>query len=152
MHYEIYDHRNGKEILSDTIVSEIKEIINVSDVSKITDYRAKVLDNFKIAGWSGEFRLHPISKLTVTAFRNKIGLCLQTGNVARVYADLLKLQTLYVKGNIKCGVIILPTKELTKKLNALNMANFERLKRELPVFINVITMPLIIIGINYKEW
>lgn len=77
-------------------------------------------------------------------------MCFQTGNVGRIYADLLKLQTLYVKGNITAGIILIPQIKTAKALGA-NMANYERLIRELPIFSQVITMPIVVIGFDGTE-
>ena len=79
-----------------------------------------------------------------------IGLCFQTGNVGRIYADLLKLQTLYTKGNITAGIILIPQNQTAKELGS-NMANYERLIRELPIFSQVITMPIVVIGFDGTE-
>ena len=77
-------------------------------------------------------------------------MCFQTDNVGRIYADLLKLQTLYTKGNIIAGIILVPQIKTAKELGS-NMANYERLIRELPIFSQVITMPLVVIGFNGTE-
>jgi len=72
---------------------------------------------------------------------------LQTGNVARVYADLLKLQALFLEGRITAAVLIVPSKELSKTFGN-NIASFDRLVSELAVFQAVITVPLFVIGLE----
>lgn len=67
-----------------------------------------------------------------------------------MYADLLKLQTLYVKGNITAGIILIPTDSTANELGS-NMANYERHVRELPLFSQVITMPIVVIGFDGME-
>ena len=104
----------------------------------------------KKIGWSGEYRLDSDSKITISSYMQGVGLCFQTGNAGRVYADLLKLQTLYVKGNITAGIILIPTALTAKELGS-NMANYERLVRELPLFSQVITMPIVVIGFDGME-
>jgi hypothetical protein len=101
-------------------------------------------------GWSGEYRLDSDSKITISSYMQGVGLCIQTGNAGRVYADLLKLQTLYVKGNITSGIMLIPTVVTAKELG-YNMANYERLVRELPLFSQVITMPIVVIGFDGME-
>ena len=77
-------------------------------------------------------------------------MCFQTGNVGRIYADLLKLQTLYTRGNITAGIILIPQIKTAKELGS-NMASYERLIRELPIFSQVITMPIVVIGFDGTE-
>lgn len=101
-------------------------------------------------GWSGEYRLDSDSQITITSYQNNIGLCFQTGNVGRVYADLLKLQTLYKRGNIIAGIMILPRKGMSRIFGS-NCASYDRLLKELPIFSNVIDIPLVVIGIYELE-
>jgi len=94
-------------------------------------------------GWSGEVRINPNSNMTITSVKSSIGLCIQTGNYGRIYADLLKLQTLYAQKSIDAGIIILPD-GAAALIMGQNMANGRRVKRELLVFKETITIPLII--------
>lgn len=66
-------------------------------------------------------------------------------NVSRIYADLLKLQALYMRETIKAGIVILPTVKAARSFSG-NVASLERLERELPIFSQVITMPVVVIG------
>ena len=77
-------------------------------------------------------------------------MCLQTGNVGRIYADLLKLQTLYMKDNIQAGILLIPPQNAAVRLGQ-NLVNYERLTRELPIFNQVVTMPLVIVGFDGTE-
>ena len=65
--------------------------------------------------------------------------------MARGYADLIKLQTLYLRETISAGVILLPTKIAADALGS-NIANSDRFMRELDIFDRTITMPLVVIG------
>jgi hypothetical protein len=64
-----------------------------------------------------------------------------------MYADLLKLQTLYTGGSIKTAILVVPTYLAAKALGD-NLANYERLTREMEIFERVITVPLAIIGME----
>lgn len=101
-------------------------------------------------GWAGEYRLDSDSQITISSYLQGIGLCFQTGNVGRLYADLLKLQTLYVKGKIVAGIIMVPGLEMAKILGC-NLANYDRLVRELPLFNQVITMPIVVVGFEAEK-
>lgn len=79
--------------------------------------------------------------------KDSVGLCLQTGNVGRFYADMLKLQTLYLNGKIESGIVILPTNHAAKLMGD-NLANFERFIRELNLYKKIITIPIHVIGIE----
>ena len=153
MTLNVYNNCDGQDVIPNTMLKDVISVIKginphvrKNTVSEIRDSIIKGLD---YKGWSGEYRLDALSKITITSFMGSTGLCLQTGNVSRVYADLLKLQSLYLKGNIVAGIIILPQKELALKL-ASNMANYERLVSELQIFSKVISMPLLVIGFNVE--
>lgn len=154
MKVEKYNHRCGLKVVPQEILEKTVGIFekyenelvkcNVSVVKP--DLKSKLM----MEGWSDEYRLDVDSKITITSFQQNIGLCFQTGNVGRVYADLLKLQTLFVKGNIVAGVLIVPKKKMVKVFGN-NCASFERLVKELPIFEQVMTMPLVVVGFTEGE-
>ena len=63
--------------------------------------------------------------------------------MARMYADWLKLQRLYVNGSITCGAMIVPSKA-TAKLLGDNIVHASRLVKELAMFNKVIHIPMIV--------
>ncbi len=150
----VFDYKSGLNVVSKQQLQEVCNVMSTINPrvrkNTVTEIRDEIISELDKEGWSGEYRLDVTSKITISSYQNEIGLCLQTGNVSRIYADLLKLQSLYLKGNIKAGIIILPQKELAIKL-ASNMASYERLLGELPIFSQVIYMPLVIIGFNVEE-
>lgn len=150
----VYDHRSGRSVVPEDILCGVQKAIANTNPrvrkNTVTEIRNAIVSGLDVEGWSGEYRLDSTSKITISSFNKGIGLCLQTGNVSRIYADLLKLQSLFLKGNIKAGIIVLPQKELAKEL-ASNMASYERLLGELPIFNQVISMPLVIIGFRVEE-
>ena len=151
---KIYDHRSGVSVVPKQQIEEIIGVISgispLVQKNTVTIIRENIITLLGLQGWTGEHRLDVTSKITISSYKNGSGLCLQTGNVSRIYADLLKLQTLYLSGKIKAGIIILPQKSLALKL-ASNMANYERLLLELPIFSQVISMPLVIIGFDVED-
>ena len=117
----------------------------------IRSFNRELNEHLMQKGWSSNIILSRKSKITINAYKNGIGLCTQTGNVARMYADLLKLQAMYRNKTIKGAIYIIPKKECAKTIGQ-NVANFERLQNELTnVFNKVITFPLLIIGFNNEE-
>ncbi len=154
MKTKIYEHRSGLKVVPNDIISDVEKIIwNIKPIltkKSVTNIKEAVRERLKKEGWTGEYRLDVTSRITISSYLKGIGLCFQTGNVGRIYADLLKLQTLYTKGNITAGIILVPQIETAKELGS-NMANYERLIRELPIFSQVITMPIVVIGFDGTE-
>lgn len=144
-----YDHRCGSKVVPQDIlektVAVFAEYQNRIKKSNVAIVKPDLKDKLMLEGWSDEYRLNVDSRITITSFQQNIGLCFQTGNVGRVYADLLKLQTLFVKGNIVAGVLIVPKKNMVTVFGS-NSANYERVVKELPIFEQVITMPLVVVG------
>ena len=85
--------------------------------------------------------------MTITSIKNEVGLCLQTGNMARMYADLMKLQTLYLNNAIKAAVIVVPSEPVAKLLGS-NIAQAKRLTRELDIFKKAYHVPTLIFALE----
>ena len=149
MKVSLYDYRGGinatpKDILMST--KKTLESMNPTFVKNgVHEIRLDMKERLSKEGWSGAYRLDADSQITITSYQRNTGLCVQTGNVSRIYADLLKLQTLYNKSKIDSALIIVPL-EKTASILAKNMATYERLSRELLIFDRVITMPIVIFG------
>lgn len=145
----LYGYRNGEDVLTSSLINEITDSLAKSDYKierySIGRFREELLDELKKRGWSDNLFLDTISKISITSEKKGVGLCLQTGNVSRTYADMLKLQNLFVQGKLRAGVIIVPTSSCAKEY-ASNSATYERLVRELQIFSQVITMPLVVLG------
>ena len=154
MKTQIYNHRNGIKIVPDDVINGLIEVIHNTHPQIRTncarDIRNEMYDQLFKMGWSGEMRLDSESHITLASYLQGVGLCIQTGNAARIYADLLKMQALFVKGSITSGIIVVPLNETAKKMGK-GMATYERLLRELPIFSQVITMPIIVIGFEGEE-
>lgn len=140
-------HCDGLHNLPDKHKKEIEQAISVCDVepgkAAATKIRKKILSSLVQNGWSSEVSLARDSDITITSAKDGIGLCLQTGNMSRMYADLVKLQKMFLDGGIKVGVMIVPTAAAAKLLGS-NIVNAERLMRELDIFRKVLHMPLVI--------
>jgi hypothetical protein len=109
--------------------------------------REKILDTLRSDGWSKPVKLDPQIGITVSAMKEGIALCVQFGNMARFYADLLKLQYLYLKGRATAALYILPMKESSLKLGQ-NIVHFERLCTELDYFQEIIRIPILVVGLE----
>jgi hypothetical protein len=144
-------HKAGDRFVDKTILKEITDAVqncpHVPARRRTKLVRAHILDTLSRHGWSGELDVDRKSAITITSVKNKIGLCFQTGNVSRIYADLLKLQALFLRSTIKAAVVLLPTQEAAREFGS-NVANQERLMRELIIFNKVITIPIAVVGIE----
>lgn len=145
----IYDHRSGVDVATNQCIQEIIGVFDHINWNRqsttVRQFRGNIMVKLKRLGWSDQVTLDREVKITITSMRDNIGLCMQTGNWSRIYADLLKLQTLYVKGTIKGGIIIIPTINCGLTFGK-NIASCERLERELQYFNQVITMPIAVLG------
>lgn len=154
MRTKIYNHRSGIKVVPNDIIEDVEKV--VWDIKpklfpkSVASLKLSIRKRLEEEGWTGEYRLDATSKITISSYLRGVGLCFQTGNAGRIYADLLKLQALYTKGNITAGIILIPQIKTARELGS-NMANYERLIRELPIFSQVITMPIVVIGFDGTE-
>jgi hypothetical protein len=148
MKLEIYDHRNGTTAVPAAHQKEVKDAITrAASLATAKKARTNILAPLRGShGWTDKVSICPGMKNTITSQKNRTGLCLQTGNMGRFYADLLKLQYLFIEEKLGCGIVVLPTQALSKQWSA-NVANYERFVRELHTYSKIITIPLAVIGI-----
>ncbi len=139
---KVIDLPNQKCILK--IIENTSFIIQPGCGDKL---RKTILSELRIMGWSNSFSFDVNSQISITAAFKDYILCFQTGNMGRFYADLLKMQYLFANEKAKAGFYILPSKEAAKIIGS-NIAHFDRLKNELKLFNQIITIPIIVIGIN----
>lgn len=150
MKYTIHFHLMEKSFIKD-LEDGVLDVIENIDVElfhgSTKSLRKRISDGLKRKGWSSKVKLSTQSNINITGINGKTAMCLQTGNMGRFYADLLKLQFLFQKGKINSAIYILPTISLAKKMGS-NLANFERLVLELKLFSKVITVPILVVGIH----
>lgn len=146
------EHQGGLATLNAALRQEIENAVvecvippSKGAASKIGDAIVGALNK---SGWSGEVALAGrASKISITSMKQESGLCVQTGNMSRIYADLLKLQHMFLSNTIKVGVMIVPSHSAAKKMGD-NIANSDRLTRELEIFRKVIHMPLVVVAFD----
>lgn len=148
---QIYSSNGGKKNLlsKNDIWKEIEETFTNSKLSlqkgETAELKRQISNKLNQLGWSDDITIEP-TKLTINFIKKRVGLCFQLGNVARIYADLLKIQSLYRKKIIDSGVLIVPMKKEARTLGS-NHAQFERLVEEMRLFNEIIDLPLVIIGL-----
>lgn len=151
----IYNYRSGQEIIPEDIIKGVTQLVNDLDYSlgkyEIKNFKDDLSAQLATLGWSGKVSLSSKSNISITAMLKNIGLCTQTSNMARMYADLMKLQAMYMDEKIKAAVFVIPTKACANSFGG-NVANYERFLNELTnIFSKVITVPMLIIGFDNKE-
>lgn len=90
------------------------------------------------------------SRLSIGYARGDIGMCIQLGNTSRVYADLLKLETLFRLGVIHQAVLVVPSDEYSASLGT-NYANFSRAEQDIKSLTPTISVPIVLISIDNRR-
>jgi len=155
MRFKTYSYRYGEEIMNaklsikkeiEDIVGEIKTQMKKGASNEINK---EFLIEFNKKDWTSQAKVTDDLGLSIDFKKERIGVEVQLGNVARLYADLFKLQIMSFSAldMIDVGVIILPMAEYARKLGT-PIANFEKLIRELPYFKSLLQVPLWIIGLE----
>lgn len=151
MKHSLHSHCSGGETVPQAIRKELESAIGVVTVKPTkgaaTKLRKAIIERLKISGWSGEIPVAQGSNIKVTSMKSNVGLCLQTGNMARMYADLIKLQTLYLNNAIKSAIIVVPSEPVAKLLGS-NIAQAKRLARELDIFKKAYHVPTLIFALE----
>lgn len=147
-----YDHHEAQSILlkKSEIFKELSEIgCNeklIFGKSHSSDIKKIISNDFNRKGWADKVKVGK-SNISINFLKSKTGVCFQIGNVARTYADILKLMYLYDNGIIDVGVIYVPHK-IESKLMGKNYAQFDRLASELNLFLNTVNIPILVIGLS----
>lgn len=145
-----YVHHNGdtewqKRELYDW-VTDIFEAPAIRVAQRCTgDIRQHVSREFQGEGWAEDVKIDQELNLTIFALKDDLAFQLQTGNISRAPYDLLKLQHLHQSKKIEAAALAMPTKSAASKIGS-NIANAERVAKELAVFDRVITVPILLIA------
>lgn len=147
---QVYYHQGSAEVWKKNNQKDwILELINNPNITIAPRVTGKIRNFFRdellAHGWSDEINLSTNTDLTINAKKDDLAIQIQTGNVCRAAYDLLKLQYLYLEGDIKASALIVPSKYAAKKIGS-NLANYERLYKEIQLFRKVITVPIILIS------
>jgi hypothetical protein len=136
-----WDRRELKEWLTDVFAAPAVKI----QARCTPEIRQHVENEFISEGWATNVRLDQESALTVFAMKEDLAFQLQTGNMSRAPYDLLKLEYLFRSGRIESAALALPTRDAAVIIGD-NIANAERVCRELKLFDRVITVPIIVVA------
>jgi len=151
MKVHAHNHCGGLAALPVSQREEIEQAITHCTISPARGAASRIgmtIENSLVAlGWSSEVSLSRESKITITSMKHDVGLCLQTGNMSRMYADLLKLQHMFLSRTVKVGALVVPSHAAAKCLGD-NITNADRLTRELDIFRKVVSMPLVVFSFD----
>jgi hypothetical protein len=148
----IYDHHNAVAEWTRRDLHEWLTDIFEAPAIKMREgctleIREHVRSEFEKQGWALNVKIDQDLGLSVFAMKQDLAVHLQTGNISRAAYDLLKLQHLYQSNRIQAAALALPTKECAYELGS-NIANADRITKELQLFDRVITVPIYIIAFN----
>jgi hypothetical protein len=151
MRIKLYSHSNGEQLTSPEILRPLLKSLEAIDFQfrrRCADaLRRLILGRLRELGWTDRIQLAAKSKISITAVNRGVGLCLQVGNMARFYADLLKLQTLFHGSKITSAIYILPSRTVAREIGQ-NIANADRMTKELGLYEMIITIPLVILELE----
>ncbi|XHS77072.1 hypothetical protein ACFJGW_15255 [Burkholderiaceae bacterium UC74_6] len=151
MKFYKYSHCAGDKSVPKAHQRDIESAIAAIAIKPVEGAATKIRDAFlttiKTLGWSGEVAVSKDSDMTITSSKDNVGLCLQTGNVARIYADIIKLQVLYFNNAISSAAIVVPSQEVARAIGK-NLAQANRLERELEIFKKAYHVPTVVYALE----
>ena len=100
------------------------------------------------AGWACPVKIDPTQNPDLNALHqaSRTVLQVQTGNIARAFYDLMKMQSLHDQGRANCGVLIVPSSTASRTIGG-NLANFDRVRDELEIlYFHQIRIPVLLVS------
>lgn len=145
-----HDHRNGqaeweKRELFDWITDIFEAPAIKLGPGCTTTIRQHIANEFRAEGWGQDVKIDQGLNLTISAMKDDLAFQLQTGNISRAPYDLLKLQHLFQSERIEAAALAVPTRDAAAKIGS-NVANAERVCKEMTAFDRVITVPILLIA------
>lgn len=146
--YKNFFGDNDKLFNITKIISEIESLDYDPKNQNVTLLKQSLTDVFSNNGFVLDIELGN-SHLTINGLKHKTGLAIQTGNAARFYADILKLQWLYREKKIDNAIYVCLSKDSVKESYSSNLIHIERASREADFFDKIIEVPLLFIGLDF---
>lgn len=146
---EEYLHQDCHRLIGTPLLDSLRATLKEMEWSKrqtAKEFRSSLLVELAERGWSDRVRIDHRSNINITSIMDSTGLCVQTGNMSRFYADLLKLETLHRRKLIDSAIYIIPSKNWANEIGS-NIANFDRFVEELEIFESTVTIPMVVFGI-----
>lgn len=112
------------------------------------EVRLHIQDFLTARGWAQDFKVDSVLRPSINYADpdSEVLYQIQTGNIARAFYDLMKMQAIFEQGRCKCAVLCLPSAKAARAMGA-NIANLDRLRDELEfVFKSQILVPLYLLS------
>jgi hypothetical protein len=121
---------------------------DTSDNRSTSDQRCNEVA-FESRGWGIRPKIISAvqSNLASDFKKEKVQVEVQLGNMARWYTDVFKFLLSYSADDIEIGVLAVPIQAVAKQIDE-NVANYERVTRELPHAKMGITIPIWVLGLG----
>jgi hypothetical protein len=131
-------------------LKQITDALNAPDIRIVHSGSGAVRDHIDThlghRGWASPVTVAEGFKVELGFIKDRIVIQVQTGNVARAFYDLMKMQALFHDGKVDCGVLIVPMAAAARTIGG-NLAQFERVNSELEgIFFHQVTIPVLILG------
>ena len=143
-------HTRLSGFLDNSISSEVQRIlksIEFKHQKNSSTFLKEILQyEFNKMNWYSKYKVDNRLNWYVQFYAEETAILFYFSNKARSSLDLIKIQHLFVNGKITSAVYIVLTSESAKKV-ASNLANFETLEKEIVVFKETITCPILLIGL-----
>ncbi|MBU8919099.1 hypothetical protein BGM25_23925 [Bacillus sp. FJAT-29953] len=174
MKLKIFGHNSAESMLSQEPFTEsYKELLctceniplpvykNKSNAQGKLDVIQQIMDSYlniqlKTQGWDSSFpfkindeyiKLDYIKEFNFNDKSQRIHLEVEFGNVASSYRNYFKLQLVNNMNKDNIGIIILPTENLSKRIDS-GVATFEKTVNEISFAKNIFNFPLLVIGLD----
>lgn len=149
---ETFSHRYGEEVVkAHSLRDEVRASLGSDEIGMARGQASRineaVRNRLASSGWALDPRVHAAFNLDVNAIKGRVGLTVQTGNVTRAFYDLLKFQVMHLNDRIDVAVLVVPTRGASRALGS-NIADFDRVTKELGLFKHIITVPIWVLGID----
>lgn len=145
-----FSHLNAANVIPTAVLQETQlalQGIVAEECKTVPKLKAEIMQEMTKCGWSKKVRVSLDSNITITGRLSDVGLCVQTGNMGRFYADLLKLQAMFQRKALVAAVYVIPCRAYGRTLSS-NIADYERLTEELAIFSTIITIPISVFGLG----
>jgi Restriction endonuclease BglII len=145
------NHRQARALLDGRgALKPISNALDAPDVRIVPGGSAAVREHIEAylnrRGWASPVTVADGYNVQLGFIKDRIVLQVQTGNVARAFYDLMKMQALHHQGKVDCGVLIVPMASASRTIGG-NLAQFERVNGELEgIFFHQVTVPVLILG------
>jgi hypothetical protein len=147
----VTSHREAQAVLAEKqLEMQMLEMLNAADVRigrrSSDDIRAHVASYLNAKGWASPVRVADTFDVELQSSRDLVVVQLQTGNVARAFYDLMKMEALHHQSRADAGVLVVPKADAARRMGS-NLAQYERVVNELHgVFYQQITIPVLVLG------